>query len=192
MGNSQMERSALPGFRPEFERALRLFGRASDAMKARGLPEPVLVGGAAVEIYSNSAIATGDFDIATAAQIQFEEELQRLGFVRPSGAGKATRGWIHPELPMGFEVVAETLLDGQAERDRVRRLDLDPDGEVAVIGIEDMIADRVGQYASGAAPEMLEQARLLYALHREADRAYMERRIRYESNGDYGVEDLEG
>jgi len=53
-----------------------------------------------------------------------------------------------------------------------------------------MIADRVGQYASGTAPEMLERARRLFALHADADRAYMERRIRHESAGEYGVEDL--
>ncbi|HEX8222509.1 MAG TPA: hypothetical protein VF605_01685 [Allosphingosinicella sp.] len=55
-----------------------------------------------------------------------------------------------------------------------------------------MIADRVGQYASGTAPEMLEQARRLFTLHADADRANMERRIRHESAGEYGGEDLEG
>ena len=89
-------------YRPEFEAALRLFARVSTAMVARGLVAPVLVGGAAVEIYSNSAINTGDFDIVTGAQEAFEEILQHHGFVRPSCPGKATRGWIHPELQLGF------------------------------------------------------------------------------------------
>ena len=57
-------------YRPEFEEALRLFGRASEAMKARGFLAPVLVGGAAAEIYSNSAINTGDFDIVTGGQAE--------------------------------------------------------------------------------------------------------------------------
>jgi hypothetical protein len=70
----------VTAYRPAFEEALRLFGRASEAMKARGFLAPVLVGGAAVEIYSNSAISTGDFDIVTGRQAEFEEELQRLGF----------------------------------------------------------------------------------------------------------------
>jgi hypothetical protein len=59
----------MSAYRPEFEAALRLFARVSEAMKARGFQAPVLVGGAAVEIYSLSAIATGDFDISTGAQI---------------------------------------------------------------------------------------------------------------------------
>lgn len=110
----------MTGYRPEFEAALRLFARVSEAMAARGYERPVLVGGAAVELYSLSAINTGDFDVATGAQGVFEEELQREGCIKPSGAGAMTRGWIHPKLQLGFEVVSATLLDGQADRARVR------------------------------------------------------------------------
>lgn len=179
-------------YRPQFEEALRIFGQASEAMRARGRSAPVLVGGAAVEIYSNSAINTGDFDIVTPWQEEFEEELRRLGFVRPSGPGQATRGWISPALNLGFEVVSSTLMSGMADRNRIRLIDMGPDGEVAVISVEDIIADRMGQYASGSAPEMLEQAQRLFTLHAEADRDYMETRIRHETVGEYGVEDLQG
>jgi hypothetical protein len=177
-------------YRPEFEAALRLFARVSEAMKARGFRAPVLVGGAAVEIYSLSTINTGDFDISTGAQDVFEEELRRVGFIRPSGVGMATRGWIHPELKLGFEVVSSTLLDGMADREKVELLDFAPDGEVAVLAVEDIIADRMGQFASGTAHEMREQAQKLFILHNEADLDYMDQRIRYESGGDYGVADL--
>lgn len=179
-------------YRPQFEEALRLFGRASEAMKARGLPAPVLVGGAAVEVYTGGAINTGDFDIVTPWQEEFEEELRRLGFVKPKGPGKLTRGWIHPDLQLGFEVVSGSLLDGMAEGERVRLIGLGSDGEAAVISVEDMIADRMGQYASGSAPEMLDQARRLFALHADADLDYMEKRIRHESAGEYGIGDLKG
>lgn len=56
---------------------------------------------------------------------------------------------------------------------------------------EDIIADRMGQYASGSAPGMLGQARALFALSERLDLGYMERRIREETGGDYGVQDLE-
>ncbi|WP_430426883.1 hypothetical protein [Parasphingorhabdus sp.] len=52
-------------FRPEYEAALQLFAKVSEAMKAKGLNAPVLVGGAAVELYTGSAVTTGDFDIVT-------------------------------------------------------------------------------------------------------------------------------
>jgi hypothetical protein len=177
-------------YRPEFEAALRLFARVSEAMVIRGLPRPVLVGGAAVELYSASAIVTGDFDICTPRQDAFEEEMQRVGFVRPSGPGVATRGWVHPELKLGFEVVTDRLLDGMADSNRVRLFTLPPDGDAAVMSVEDMIADRVGQYASGTAREMLGQAKALFRLYSDADLEYLEERIRYESGGDYGLDIL--
>ncbi|WP_404334669.1 hypothetical protein AB2M62_13920 [Sphingomonas sp. MMS12-HWE2-04] len=177
-------------YRPEFTAALRLFARASAAMTAQGFEAPVLVGGGAVELYSKSAVTTGDFDLVTARQHAFEIALQDLGFVRPSGPGAATRGWMHPDLKLGFEVVSSTLLDGLADRDRLLLVDLDADGTAAVIAVEDMIADRMGQFASGSAPEMRGQARALLTLHSDADRAYLERRIREETAGEYGIEDV--
>jgi hypothetical protein len=182
----------VSGYRPEFEAALRLFARVSEAMVARGYERPILVGGAAVEVYSLSAINTGDFDVCTGAQEVFEDELQNAGFVRPSGRGVVTRGWIHPELKLGFEVVTSTLLDGKAERDRVRLISVDDNSLFAVIALEDIIADRMGQFASGSARDMLDQAKTLYDLYPDADLGYMNARIRYETGGEYGNEKLEG
>lgn len=104
--------------------------------------------------------------------------------------GQSTRGWVHPNLALGFEVVASDLLDGNADRSRLGRIDLGEDGTAAFLSVEDMIADRMGQHASGSAPGMLEQARTLYRLHPDADLAYLEERIRQESTGNYGVSDL--
>jgi hypothetical protein len=50
---------------------------------------------------------------------------------------------------------------------------------------------RNADYASGTAREMLGQARPLYGLPIRFDRDYLDRRIREESVGDYGIEDLE-
>lgn len=179
-----------PKYRPEFEAALRLFARASTAMTAQGFESPILVGGGAVELYSNSAVTTGDFDLVTGRQETFEAVLRTLGFVRPSGPGVATRGWMHPDLKLGFEIVSSTLLDGLADRDRILLVDLGTDGIAAIIAVEDMIADRMGQFASGSAPEMREQAHRLHTLHSDADRAYLDRRIREETAGEYGIEDV--
>lgn len=181
----------MSGFRPEFEAALRAFARASEAMKQEGFAAPILVGGAAAELYSGSAITTGDFDVVTGLQDSFEEALRNQGFTGPAGPGHSPLGWIHADLRLGFEVVSDTLLDGLADRERVQLVEFDPDGTIAVISLEDMIADRMGQFASGAAPEMLGQARTLFALHPDADRAYLDRRIHEETSGDYGIASLE-
>lgn len=181
----------MSGYRPEFEAALRVFARISTAMDEAGHRPPVLVGGAAVEIYTRGAVTTGDFDLACGRQDILETEMQRHGFVRPSGVGIMTRGWVHPDLKLGFECVTDCLLDGLADRDMVQIVELGPDGSAAVIAPEDIIADRMGQYASGSAPEMLGQARALFAICEGLDMGYMERRIGEETAGDYGVQDLE-
>ncbi len=160
---------------------------------ARGLPRPILVGGGAVEYYSGSAIMTGDIDVTIGAQHALEEELQRIGFIRPSGPGKLTRGWIHPDLGLGFEVVASVPFNGASDPDRLRLIENFGDGSAfAIISVEDLIADRMGQYSSGTAPELLDQARELLRLHADADRDYLDRRVRYETAGDYGYDDVKG
>ena len=176
--------------RPELMKALVLLARLNEAMAKRGLPRPILVGGAAVEYYSGSAVMTGDVDLASPVQPALEEELLKLGFTKPEGLGHTPLGWIHPQLRLGFEVVASSPMDGTVDRTRIALVDL-TEGAFAIIPVEDLIADRMGQYASGTAPEMLGQARTLYALHPELDRAYLERRIREETLGDHGVEDLQ-
>jgi hypothetical protein len=125
-------------YRPEFEAALRAFARASEAMKRKGFEAPILVGGGAAELYSGSAITTGDFDVVTGRQAEFEEELRVQGFTRPAGPGHTPLGWIHPDLKLGFEVVSGALLDGLADRERIRLFGLGEDGNAAVISVEDM------------------------------------------------------
>jgi hypothetical protein len=177
-------------YRPEFEEALRVFASVSDAVEKAGFQRPILVGGAAVELYSGSDIATGDFDVVTSRHDVFEQALLDHGFEKPTGPGVLTRGWVHPELHLGFEVVGSALLDGHADRDKVRLIDAGA-GEFAVIAVEDLIADRMGQYHSGIAPEMLGQAKTLFKLYKDADITYMERRIREETANEYGVAELE-
>lgn len=136
---------------------------------------------------------TGDIDVTSPVQPELEEELQRHGFVRPSGPGTLTRGWIHPELGLGFEVVGSSPMGGTPDAVRVRLVRPLPDMPgFRILSVEDMIADRMGQYASGTARDMRAQARELLALHPEADRAYLEQRIRTETVGDHGIEDIEG
>lgn len=177
-------------WRPEFEAALRLFARVSEALRRQGLEAPVLVGGAAAELYSGSAIMTGDFDVVGGSQRAFEEALVAEGFAPPVGPGHTFTGMVHPKLGFGFELVSSVLLGGAAERERVRLFELGQDGRIAVIAVEDMIADRMGQFASGSAPEMFGQAHILFTLSADLDLDYLDRRIREETIGDHGLSTL--
>ena len=182
----------MTAYRPEFTAALRLFARMSEAMAARGLRRPILVGGAAAEFYSQSAISTGDFDLCTFRQPELEEEMARLGFVRPSGPGQMLKGWVHPDLRLGFEIVADTPMDGAYDQATLVLVEHTGEGAFVVLSVEDLIADRMGQYASHSAPDRLDQARILFALHPSLDRTYLDRRIRHETGGEHGIEALAG
>lgn len=83
-------------------------------------------------------------------------------------------------------------MDGNVDRAHILLVeDVVPGQAFAIIAVEDLIADRMGQCASGTARDRLEQARLLYRLHPGLDKDYLERRIREESCGDYGISELE-
>ncbi|MFZ5703783.1 MAG: hypothetical protein ACOY5R_00785 [Pseudomonadota bacterium] len=182
----------MSAYRPEFEDALRMLAEISAAMAERRLPRPILVGGAAVEFYTLSAINTGDFDLCSPRQSELEEEMQKRGFVRPSGQGKSTRGWIHPALGLGFEIVGSALLDGHTDPNKLVLVEhLGPGQSLAVIAVEDLIADRMGQFASGSAPEMREQARSLLKLHPDVDLVYLDRRVRHETAGLLGAQNVQ-
>ncbi len=98
------------------------------------------------------------------------------------------KGWVHPDLKLGFEVVADTPLDGAFDHDTLVLVENTGSGAFVVISVEDLIADRMGQYASGTAFDRLAQARALFTLHSALDRTYLDRRIREETAGDYGIE----
>ncbi len=63
----------MSAYRPEFEAGLTLLARIGERMRRMGCLLPVRVGGGAVELHTNSAIMTGDFDLSTARQDKFEE-----------------------------------------------------------------------------------------------------------------------
>ena len=129
-----------------------------------------------MEYYTQSAISTGDFDLSTPRQEAFEAIMRQHGFVRPSGPGQLTKGWVHPALKLGFEIVARVPMDGSVDSAHVLLIeDFAEDGAFAMISVEDLIADRMGQYASGTARDRVDQARTLLALHPDADMAYLER-----------------
>jgi hypothetical protein len=94
-------------------------------------------------------------------------------------------------LALGFEIVASVPMDGSVDREHILLLgDFSAEGSLAIISVEDLIADRMGQYASGSAAGMRGQARALLRLHPDADMHYLERRIREETAGEHGVEDI--
>jgi len=176
-------------FRKEFVQALELLARAFERVVTGGHPRPILVGGAAVEFYTGGAVVSGDFDIVTPAEAALESALLAEGFKKEDRPGWLLRGFYHPELAMGVEIVGRALFDGHADEARVLVVQVSPGAAVAVLPIEDLIADRMAQFSSTSTGvnEMLEQAIRLFQLAPRMDEDYLNRRIQTETSGAYDL-----
>lgn len=99
-------------------------------------------------------------------------------------------GFYHPELLIGVEFVTGPLFDGRTDQGRLRLAVIDEESDARVIfpPPEDIIADRLAQYASDpqGRDDMLEQARLLSSLVENQDMAYLRKRVA-EEGADLGM-----
>ena len=173
----------MAGLPDDYFEALELLARAGARHRRETGLRVVIVGGAAAAFHTQGAILSGDFDIV--ADIGFETALLAEGFRREDRAGRMLRGYYHPRLPrLGFELVSGALFDGRSGRDRCLRVIIRSGVEVIFPAVEDMIADRLGQFAANQGdPAMLHQARLLFHLASSIDEAYLSRRVA-EEGGD--------
>jgi hypothetical protein len=111
-------------FRPEFIEALSLLAKACEDVASRGYERPILVGGAAVEFHTGSAVVSGDFDFVTGDQRAFEEALMVYGFRKEDRTGRLLRGLYHPDLLLGVEVVSGSPFDGHSDQQRIQLVEV--------------------------------------------------------------------
>ena len=127
--------------------------------------EPILVGGGAVEFYTAGGYTTGDTDLALPSDPRVDAAFNVLGF-RNEG-----RFWIREDLDLLFEAPAPAGLPGE---DAPRTV-LDVDGlRAVVVGIEDLILDRLRAWIHWKSDEDGRWARRLIALYADRlDWAYL-------------------
>ncbi len=97
--------------------------------------QPIVVGGFAVEIYSRGHYTTLDLDLVTKGRDLAGDILEQLGFI------KEGRHWYHQDLEVALEIPGDRL-EG-ADVNRVLKLELSSGSYIYVIGIEDIILDRL-------------------------------------------------
>jgi hypothetical protein len=156
--------------------ALRRLATVFDAYEAKTQSRPVLVGGAAASIYRGGTITSGDFDVVAAADDIFDRAMADHGFRQEDRAGHLLIGYYHPAIPtIGVQLVSGRLFEGRTDSQRITLLPIEESGTIALAPVEDMIADRLGQYAASndGDDDMLEQAHLLFKLAGEIDREYL-------------------
>jgi hypothetical protein len=121
--------------------------------------EPVLVGGAAVEFYTAGGYTTKDIDLALTHCPETDAAFAELGFV------KEGRYWYREDLDLLFEAPAPAALPGED----APRTEVEVDGlRVVILGIEDLVIDRLRAWVHWNSDEDRRWARRLALLY--ADR----------------------
>jgi len=152
------------------DRRLFVLGVITEAMSEVGV-KPILVGGSAVEFYTFGGYATQDMDVVMPGSREVEGVMAGLGF-RRSG-----RYWTRRDLHIMLEAPAPPLA---GDPNRVIEIDLG-ESVVYVIGIEDLLIDRLNAYVHWGSEEDGRWAeRLLAGCADKVDWSYLESRARAE------------
>lgn len=119
------------------ERALAITAALQKAFSSHQL-YPILVGGAAVEIYTQGLYASGDIDYVLPTSDEVKFVMQKLGFKREG------RLFIHPQFQLIIEFPSSSLGEGETYREIEYR-----GIPVRVISLEDLMIDRLNAFKWG-------------------------------------------
>jgi hypothetical protein len=159
----------IAGEQVDFKRKLMFLGWLTDEMRKKGITFTV-VGGEAAEIYTFGKYESADIDIVTAGSIALREKLMEIGF---QNRGK---DWWSDDLRIFLEIPSSALAGDET---KVKVIDLGDGNSVRVIGIEDIILDRLAACRFWKFREDCEIAFDLLARYREElDRNYLEETAR--------------
>ena len=136
-------------------RRLIALGLLTRLLSAHGI-EPILVGGGALEFYTAGGYATKDMNLALPSAAEVDDAFAALGFE------KEGRYWYHGELDLLFEAPAPAGLPGED----APRTEVEIDGlRVVIIGIEDLLIDRLRAWVHRKSDEDGRWARRLALLY---------------------------
>ena len=149
-------------------RRLLALGLLTERLAEHGI-EPILVGGGALEFYTAGGYATKDMDLALAPSEEVHAAFAALGFERQG------RYWHQPELDLLFEAPAPPGLPGEdAPRTETEVAGL----RVVVIGVEDLLIDRLRAWVHWKSVEDERWARRLALLYaKRIDWCYVTDRV---------------
>ncbi len=171
MQQSPKEFEKLGGIENDFKRRLYFAGILTKYLKEKNI-KPVVVGGHAVEFYTLGSYTTGDIDIVSEGQAEIENLLKSWGFQ------KIDRLWIDAQYDIEIDVVSSSLKNG--DYSRISEITVD-DLKVYIIGIEDLIVDRLNALVWWKSEEDGKWAKQMLKLHQEEiDAKYLSRRAEKE------------
>ncbi len=128
---------------------------------------PIVVGGLAVEVYTRGQYTTLDIDLVMMRRDYADKVLKDLGF------NKEGRHWYHAELEVAIEIPGNMLED--ADHERVIKINLPSGRHIYVIGLEDIILDRLRACVHWESTSDCEWGLRMLKVHKHAlDKAYMQ------------------
>jgi hypothetical protein len=116
----------------KFEKMMLTAAIITEQLEHHGI-KPIIVGGLSVEIYTMNGYTTYDIDLVLNGYETASQVLEQLDF------RKIGKDWVHPVLGVSLEIPGHTLTGDYGKVTEV------PVGDrrVYVIGIEDIILDRL-------------------------------------------------
>ena len=177
-GRFRNAQSVVPRLRKEpdeLARKMLLIGYLTERLE-REKPESVyVVGGLAVETYTAGQFRTGDIDIVTPDSKMAEEILKRIGFEREGMI------WLNRALGLAIHIVG--LFAKNSEKARI--IHAGP-YKVRIMGVEDLIVDRLAAAKFWNSQVDMEQAEALWkGFRKQIDLQYLRRRARDEKVEDF-------
>ena len=118
-------------------KAVLLAALVSELFRERGF-EPIVVGGSAIEFYTDGAYMSGDTDICwTGGRNPTPEERGEIMSQIPGGQRKGTRSWVIAGL--WLDLLGELTTYGNNKHTVMET----PNGEVVMLTVEELLAERV-------------------------------------------------
>jgi len=149
-------------------RQLLIVALLTKLLKKMNKPAPVIIGGCALSYYSREVYFTSDIDLAYPDREALDEVLKNIGFE------KKGRYWVNEELKLAVESPASSL---PGEDSPVEVVELGEDLQCSVIGIEDLVIDRLNAYKHWKSVIDGEMVELLLRRYRnDVDWSYLEKK----------------
>jgi hypothetical protein len=160
MSAIELARAALENLKgaTKFEIMIGTASILTTLLEETGL-KAIIVGGFAVEIYTRSEYTTVDIDLIYSRRDLANEILLNLDFT------KEGRHWYHENLGVSIEIPSDMLEN--ADVNRVLKLNLPSHEHIYVIGIEDIIMDRLRACIHWKSTSDCEWAYRLFLIHRK-------------------------
>jgi hypothetical protein len=156
------------------KRQLLMVALVTRLLEERGKSSPVIIGGCALSYYSREVYFTADIDLAYSDRESLDSVLESLDFQ------KRGRYWVNEGLKIAIEAPASVLA---GEESPVETVDLGEGLHCRIIGIEDLLIDRLNtckHWKSEIDCEMVEL--LLKRYLNDLDWSYLERKAALPEN----------